>query len=231
LPPARLQPIPFPDPRRFIALLDDDLSVIETGLRIAARDVPLPPDAGGGAIEALCADASGRALALRIAERIDPHGLFDALAARSWLQENLATLRAVCPALAGVAREARCLVIAGRIDPAAAAPLEPLGASAPELYQVELFQTAAGIALNLKRVIAATVDRGRAVAPAAKQTSPATGTGDPLSGIPLSSEEAAEFRRLAAEPLPRPVSRTESRAAAPRPASPAAPITASFMEN
>src|SRR5262245_28056875 len=101
LPAARLQSIPFPQPQRFITVLDDDLSVIEPGLRLAARDVPLPEDAGGGTIEALCADASGKAVALKIVERIEPRELFDALAARAWLYENLATLRAVCPALAG----------------------------------------------------------------------------------------------------------------------------------
>lgn len=236
MPAARLQPIPFPKPQRFIDLLDGDLSVIEPGLRIAARDVPLPDDAGGGAIEALCADASGKALALKIVERIDPHGLFDALAARSWLQENLATLRAVCPALAGGAREARCLVLAGKVDPAASAILEPLGLSAPDLYLVDLFQTGGGVAVTMKQVAPAIADRGPGVAPGARPEPPAPGAGDPLSGIPLSADEAAEFRRLAAEHTARPAARpefrgAEPRAAAPRQASTSPTVPSAFMEN
>jgi len=233
LPAARLQPLPFLDPERLITLLDQDPSLIEPGLRIIARGVPLPASLGPITLDALASDAGGGAAAIRIVECVLPRTVEEALTARAYLLEHLPTLRALCPALAGPSSHIRCLILAGAISPAAASLVSLLTDPAPEIFEIGAFDSPSGLAISVRRPARAAraserspSDRG-AVSPA-----PIPARGDPLSGLPLTAEEALEFGRIAAAHPP-PNHRPGAAGADPLPGAAArpAPSRSSFQEN
>lgn len=200
MPVARLKPLPFLA-SRLTALLEEDPSPIEPGLRVAARKVPLPDAAGGGAFDLLAADEAGRAAGVRILERVEAGAVAWALGARAWLQTILPTLRAVCPALQGEGGETRCLLVGGVVDPAAVRLVEAISEGRIRLLEAALFESPAGAALSVRAVAGEApsprVSAPRAGAGAADLERPSAGPGaDLLTGIPLTAEEAAEFRRI-----------------------------------
>ena len=200
MPAARLKPLPFPDPQSLVSLVEQDPLLIESGLRVAARGVPLPPSAGGGVIDALAADASGGAVLLRAVETVTTGAIGECIAASVYVAENLATLRALCPALAGASPKVRCLILASRVEAGAEALQAMLGDGRPEIFDIALFDSSSGMAISARP------HEAKSHAPAAMPfhgEATATASADPLSGIAVSAEEADEFRRLAAaQPLP-----------------------------
>jgi len=202
-PVLRLQPAPFPDPPTLIALIEQDPSLIGAGFHPAAREVPLPAAAGLPRAGLIGADAEGRLVAVVVVRTFDGAGLEAAHALRGWLEETAPTLRTLCPALARAGAGARCVVLAERVEPAATTFLRSAPAGFPEVMEVALFDTASGPAIWLSPAgAAARAARPAPAPPAEHATRPAVGatspltSSDPLAGIPLTVEEAAEFRRL-----------------------------------
>jgi len=210
LPAARLQPLEVFDPDRILTLLEEDPSLIEPGLRLAGRDIPLPDSAGGGSVQALCVDAAGRAAGVWILGRLSAGDLGACMAARQWIEEALPTLRAVSPSLKGNGAEVRCLILTGRVDPSAAALLASVMDRRPTVLEIALFESPDGIAVNVRP--AAGEPGNRPAVPRQPSTPPGA---DPLTAIPLTSEEASEFRRLVDARPQGPAPRAEDRAAAP----------------
>jgi len=198
LPAARLQPLPFPEPSHLIDLVEQDPSLLEPGLRVVVRRVPLPDKIGAGSLDALAVDASGRCVGLRVAERATPHVLEEAIAARAWLSEAMPTLRAVCPQI-GSSPHVRFLILASDRDEMSAAIQAFLAAAGVEVARVQAFDSPSGLALCV-RTPGARAPQPEAPAATAIPKAPSAVTAgrrsDPLSGIPLSAEEAAEFGRL-----------------------------------
>jgi len=201
LPAARLKPLPFPDPARLIDLVEQDPSLVEPGLRIAARRIPLPHRAGGMTLDALALDAAGRCLLLRAAEILTARTLEEALAARAWIVESLPAIGSLCPPLAGAKADVRCLLLTSRLDESAAPLIAILEGAGVEVSEVQAFDSPGGLALSVRSLAP------RAKPPALERSGRALAApegarerrADPLAGIPLSAEEAAEFRKLSSE--------------------------------
>ncbi len=234
MPASRLQPLPLFEPGRLIAFIEQDPSLIEPGLRPIAREIPIPSVGAGARIDILAAGAGGSLVAIRIAGEMTGVDLEIALATRIWLQENRPTLRTLNPDLAECGGEVRCLILAGTVTPAARAFLAHMAEPSPEVLEIACFESASGPAICVQPVRPATPVRETRTPRARPSTmqeepvrlpSPAR-LGDPLSGIPISPEEAAEFRRLA-PPHPARGARREPRAAQ----GPAGGPPAGFSEN
>ncbi|HXI02602.1 MAG TPA: hypothetical protein VNI57_05440 [Candidatus Saccharimonadales bacterium] len=195
MPATRLQPLPFPEPERFIAFIEEEPSLLEPGLRIVAKRLPLPGAGPGVAVDLLALDSGGRVTAIDVREVIAARSLETAAAARSWLRGNLSTVRALCPALAGAGAQPRSVIIGGRIDPAADVLLGILAPPHPTLYQASLFDSPTGPAISFRTL---SISRPLVSAPSGEDagSSAPPGAGDPLAGIPLTADEVAEFRRL-----------------------------------
>jgi len=208
LPASRLQPLPFFEPGRLIAFIEQDPSLLEPGLRLIAREVPMPSVGAGAKIDLLAADGDGRVVAILIAAGMTGGHLETALAARTWLRENHPTLRSLNPVLAECGEEVRCLILAGAITRAGRAFLAHMAEPRPEVLEVSCFESASGPAICVQPVRPGIpfpeVRPPEERAPALRETvagfTPRARLGDPLSGIPISPEEAAEFRRLVSPP-------------------------------
>ena len=189
---ARLQPLPFPDPPSLISLIEKDPSLVESGLRPAARQIPMPASAGGGNVDLACVDSAGRLVAILVVPRVTGSVLEAAMAARAWLGEGLPTLRALCPALAGASPEVRCLLLAGSVEPGAALLLAD-AAGRLEVLVATLFETSSGQAAWIRPAAPAP----RAAGARREPQGPTATRRDPHAGIPVTAEEANEFRRIA----------------------------------
>jgi hypothetical protein len=232
LPAARLQPLPFLEPHRLLDLLEEDLSVIEAGLRVAARDVPIPSAGVDLRADALCTDSSRRVVVMTVAERLDAATLGRAIEARSWIETSLPALRALSPALQGDARDVRCVVLTSRIEPSATSLLSRIAEPRPTVYEISFFESPTGIAIDVRSASSGASSRERhrperrGEREHGETSVPVEGGGDPLAGIPLTAAEAAEFRRMAdaraaRSPIP----------SDPRPSQPARPAPASGMRH
>lgn len=243
MPVTRLHPLPFPEPARFIAFIEEDPSVLEEGLRFVARRLPLPGAGPSVVLDLLAVDSQSRIAAIQIGPRLTVQALAACLAAHWWISENMPTLRLLCPPLESASDQARAILIAGSVEPSLDTLLDRMAPAAPEVYQGSLFRSEEGLSVSLRR-------RGRrAAAPAEQEPLAAAGrlgtmagwmepagqgiprpTSDPLSGIPISSEELAEFRRLVASTRSRAAtSRRRGRPVEPAPAG--RPSTLTAVEN
>jgi hypothetical protein len=223
LPATRLQPLPFPEPERFVAYIEEDPSLIEPGLRIVARRLPLPGAGDGVGVDLLAVDTQGRITAIDVRPQMTVHSVETAMAARSWIQGNLPTLKALCPSLEDAAAHTRSLLIGGRMDPSLESFVSLLAPPRPDLLEASLFDSPSGPAISLRPVgVAAPMPTvRRAHVPALAERLPdspsAEVPADPLAGIPLTAEELAEFRQImASRPGPAASSRSGG-SATPRP--------------
>lgn len=234
MPASRLQPLPLFEPGRLIAFIEQDPSLIEPGLRPIAREIPMPSVGAAARIDILAAGAGGGLVAILIAGEMTGSDLEVALAARTWLQENHPTLRSLNPDLAECGEGVRCLILAGTITPAARAFLAHMAEPRPEVLEITCFESASGPAVCVQPVrpgVPVRETRTPRTRPSTMREEPVglpspARLGDPLSGIPISPEEAAEFRRLAS---PHPA-RGAGREPRPAPGPPGGP-PGGFSEN
>lgn len=231
MPATRLKPLPFLEPERLIALVEQDPSLLEEGLRVVARGIPVPALAPEARIDLLAIDSEKRLNAILIAGSAGAEFLERGLGLRGWLAENLATLRAVMPGLAGCSNRLRIRILTGALVPSTESFLVQLESARPEVSLLEFFESPTGIALAVRPWAPAGAKPESRPAPAPPAARPEElkiepPGEDPLSGIPLSAEEAAEFRKLAAHPATRRPRRE------PRPASePTLAPPGAFVEN
>jgi hypothetical protein len=221
LPPSRLQPLPFPEPARLTDLLEHEPSLLEEGLSVVARDLPFPSVGPDSALELLTADGQGRVTAISVAVELTVQKIEETLEIRSWIERNIGTLAAIAPSLKGCSGPARCLLLAGDLSPGARRLLAFLAEPRPEVFRVDLFDSPSGPAICLRPAIPAgkgvtgasfSRDAQRTETPGPPQEERGT---DPLVGMPLSAEEAAEFRRLAVPQEVRPAAVERHGRAAP----------------
>ena len=202
MPAARLQPLPFPDPARLLDLIEQEPSLIEPGLTIVARRLPIPFKDEALTLDGLAYDARLRCVAIRAVECLTPQAVEQMLVARGWIAECMETLRALSPQLARCGNGARAMLIAGSVEPAASTLLAHLASAAPEVLEVHLFELPTGLALDVRVVVPVTT-AARPSAPAqTPRPAPIEREMNPLAGIPLTSEELAEFRRLSTARAP-----------------------------
>ena len=228
MPPSRLQPLPFVEPARLIAYLEQDPSLLEAGLTLLARRLPVPAAGPGLVIDLLALDGAGALTAIDVSELATGRTLEKCLAIRSWLQSNLSTLRSLVPGLAAAGREIRSVLISGHFAPAARSILLQISSQRPETLEVQIFEGPSGPALCFQTLPglqpagdAPLFESGPALEAVA---SPAPS--DPLAGIPLSAEEAEEFRSLDAPPASHAANLDRGIATRPAP-----PQRGSFLEN
>ncbi|MBI3450718.1 MAG: hypothetical protein HY049_17615 [Acidobacteria bacterium] len=197
MPAARLQPLPFPDPARLLDLIEQEPSLIEAGLTLVARRLPIPVKGDAVTLDGLAYDARGRCVAIRAVECLTPRSVEQMLVARGWIAESLETLRALSPQLAKCGNGARALLMAGSVEPAAATLLAHLASGAPEVLEVHAFELPTGLALHVTALTPIPAGSARPAAPApSAKPAPIDREMNPLAGIPLTSDELAEFRRL-----------------------------------
>lgn len=225
MPPSRLQPLPFVEPARLIAYIEQEPALLEAGLRLVARGLPVPGAGPGLSIDLLAVDGLGRVAAIRVVEMASGRDVEDCVAIRSWLSANLPTLRSIAPALSAAGREIRAVLVAGNFSPAARAILAQMTATRPEPLEVRLFDSAAGPAVCFQPPEGV---QARLPEPAPERiAAPSASAADPLSGIPLSAAEAEEFRSLETPSSPAYPESFEPRSSA----RPAPPPPGSFLEN
>lgn len=200
MPVTRLQPLAFPEPERFIAYIEEDPSLVEEGLTVVSRHLPLPGAGPAVILDLLAVDSDARIVHIDVRPVVTASALETAAAAREWICHNLATLQALCPPLARATGGVRSVIIGGRLDPVLESLLAQISRSRPDIYVASLFESATGPAVSLRPLApqpgiqdltaatAATVPARAAVAEAAPS--------DPLAGIPLSPEEFSEFQQL-----------------------------------
>jgi hypothetical protein len=223
LPVTRLHPLTFPEPDRFIGFLEEDPALIEPGLRIVARRLPLSGAGGAVVIDLLAIDRDSRIVLIDVKARLSVLALETAAAAREWISKNLATLRVLCPPLTSAADATRAILIGGRVEPALESLLEQASLPGTEVYAASAFRTPDGTGLSLRRAGRVHADRdardgtlpgiGESTGAAPRSARAGSLAPDPLSGIPISAEETAEFRRLVAVRRVRGISGAGGRAA------------------
>jgi len=196
LPPSRLKHLPFAEPARLIAYIEQDPALLEAGLRLVARGLPVPGAGPGVGIDLLAVDGRGGVMAIRVVESATSRDVEDCIAIRAWLSANLPTLRSISPALNGTGSEIRIVLMAERFVPAARAILAQMSGRRPETLEVQLFESPSGpaIALRSPEGLGAEAPEAEAPRPRAREAA----SSDPLSGIALTPAEAEEFRSLEA---------------------------------
>lgn len=198
MPATRLKPLPFTEPERLARWIEEDPSLLESGLRIVGRHVPLPASGGSLLADLLAIDRHGRPAVVFIGESIGARALEAALAARGWLRQSLPALRTLCPALAEATYETRAILIGGRVEEATDLIAAGLSTLRLEIFRASVFETASGAAISLEPAYGpAWPSEPAATGAEAPAASGAEAAADPLAGIPLTSEEVEEFRRLA----------------------------------
>ncbi len=198
MPATRLKPLPFSEPERIARWIEEDPSLLENGLRIIAKKLPLPSPGGPLHVDLLAIDREGRPTAIFLRESIGASAMEAAAAARAWLRQSLPALRALCPPLAEARAEARSILIGGRVEPAAEMMAAGFGNPRPEILRASLFEAPGGAAVSF--------EAASGPHPQAEPAAPgieASLLQDPLAGIPLTTEEVEEFRKLTSRQLSR----------------------------
>ncbi len=224
LPATRLKPLPFSEPERIARWIEEDPSLLENGLRIIAKQLPLPSPGGPLHVDLLAIDREGRPATVFLRESIGASALEAAAAARTWLRQNLPALRILCPPLAEARAEARSILIGGHVEPSAEMMAAGLGNPRPEIFRASLFEAPGGAAVCFEAASGAH-PRAEPAAPGLEVSM----LRDPLAGIPLSTEEVEEFRMLTSRQLTR-AGRIGEKGGAARPAS-EEPAASLMVEN